>query len=185
MHKENWFFCLNFFSSPLGLWQIMPRALEASLALRWTRWTRVPWASSIKAKRRGMNPRKVTAVGTRCEHFIFLKNNSYFDHGWSACKQTVMVDYFIVTSGVGQITNKRLTQQSHRPQTCFVILAEKKKWLIWILGSERWSVWRTDGDIYAELILHTGELLSLILIIYYIICDWSLKGVIIGWVLLL
>lgn len=68
----------------------MPRALEASLALRWTRWTRVPWASSIKAKQRGTNPRKVTAVGTRCEHFIFLKKKrrSYFDHGWSACKQT-------------------------------------------------------------------------------------------------
>lgn len=186
MHKENWFFCLNFFSSPLGLWQIMPRALEASLALRWTRWTRVPWASSIKAKRRGTNPRKVTAVGTRCEHFIFLKKKQLLfwsrlkrvqtncDGGLFYCHKWCWSDY-------KQTFNPTVTQASN----LFCNFGWKKKWLIWILGSERWSVWRTDGDIYAELILHTGELLSLILIIYYIICDWSLKGVIIGWVLLL
>lgn len=87
----------------------------------------MPWASSIKAKQRGTNPRKVTAVGTRCEHFIFLKKkDALILITVEARANELMADYFTVTSGVGQITNKRLTQQSHRPQTCFVILAEKK-----------------------------------------------------------
>lgn len=88
----------------------------------------MPWASSIKAKQRGTNPRKVTAVGTRCEHFIFLKKkkDALILITVEARANKLMADYFIDTSGVGQITNKRLTQQSHRPQTCFVILAEKK-----------------------------------------------------------
>lgn len=57
---------LSLISSSLSIFpvhrQITQRASVASLALRQTRWIKAPWASSIRAKQRSMNPRKVGIV---------------------------------------------------------------------------------------------------------------------------
>lgn len=60
-----WSTLLLLFSPPLSVFsdlQITPKALVASLALRRTRWTKVPWVSSIRAKRRGTSHKKVRGV---------------------------------------------------------------------------------------------------------------------------
>lgn len=48
-----------FFSTVLFLFQIIPKVLVENMELTRTRWTKVLWALSIKAKQRSMSPRKV------------------------------------------------------------------------------------------------------------------------------
>lgn len=58
-------YCFSSFFLPclaMDHWQTMQRASVASMALRRTRWTRAPWALSIRVKRRGTSPRKVSWV---------------------------------------------------------------------------------------------------------------------------
>lgn len=186
MHKQNEFFCfeLCFLLSP-GPLADYAKGFGGKFGVEMDKVDK----SAVGFEYQGKTERHESQKGNSSRHslwtFYFLKKKrrSYFDHGWSACKQTdgrLFYWHKWCWSDYKQTFNPTVTQASN----LFCNFGWKKKSLIWILGSERWSMWRTDGDIYAELILHTGELLSLILIIYYIICDWSLKGVIIGWVLL-